>query len=290
MKKSVLFLSILLLLIVIQPELISATIGQWSTNGTSMYYNDGNVGLGTLTPSTKLDITGEIQSKQTTNGGSTFVVIPSNGTSQKFGMTNVISDGLYFGRTAGSGSGVFRDLFISSTGGTAAQAPINGGSTLVVIPNNGTSQKYGMSVLNNAGLYFGRTSGIGAGINTDIYIGTNGNVGIGTTTTDSKLNVNGTIKTKELIVTNSGWADYVFDNNYQLMSLSNLENFIAENKHLPDIPSAVQVETAGISVADMQIRQMAKIEELTLYTIQQDKKINELETRLDKLESGMPSN
>jgi len=103
-----------------------------------------------------------------------------------------------------------------------------------------------------------------------------GNVGIGTTTPSEKFAVNGNIKAKKIIVSQTGWPDYVFDASYSLRSLSEVEKFIAKNKRLPDMPSAKEVEKKGISVGDNQALLLKKIEELTLYLIEQDKKINYL--------------
>ena len=116
-------------------------------------------------------------------------------------------------------------------------------------------------------------------------INKNGNVGIGTTNPQSKLAVNGTISTKEVIVTLTGWSDFVFDTDYKLLSLHELEQFIKENKHLPEIPSAKEVEENGIHLGEMQAKFLQKIEELTLHAIEQQKLIEELQKRLSELEN-----
>jgi hypothetical protein len=102
-----------------------------------------------------------------------------------------------------------------------------------------------------------------------------GNVGIGTTSPNNKLDVLGVIRANEVIV-ETGWADYVFDENYDLVDLEKVENFIKVNKHLPNIPSAKEVKEKGAHVADLMTKMMAKIEELTLYVIKQQKEIEEL--------------
>ena len=105
----------------------------------------------------------------------------------------------------------------------------------------------------------------------------NGYVGIGTTSPTHLLSVNGSIRSKEVIV-NTGWSDYVFDDNYKLMSLKHLEQFINDNRHLPEIPSAKEVEANGISLGTMDARLLQKIEELTLYIIDLQKQIDALQS------------
>jgi hypothetical protein len=109
---------------------------------------------------------------------------------------------------------------------------------------------------------------------------TNGNVGIGTVTPGYKLSVNGSIQSKEVRV-ETGWADYVFDHNYSLQPLSEVEQFIQTNKHLPGIPSADNIRKNGLAVGEMQTKMMEKIEELTIYVIELEKQINELKLKAD---------
>jgi hypothetical protein len=114
-----------------------------------------------------------------------------------------------------------------------------------------------------------------------------GNVGIGTTTPGTyKLAVNGTIRAKEVKV-ESNWSDFVFEESYNLPSLNHVESYIKENKHLPDIPSAKEVEKEGLSMADMMKKQMQKIEELTLYVIEQNKKLETVIKENEQLKSRM---
>ena len=81
------------------------------------------------------------------------------------------------------------------------------------------------------------------------------------------------------------WPDYVFEKHYDLSPLPQLENFIRINKHLPNIPSAGQVKEQGLNLGDMNLRLLEKIEELTLYIIQQDKKINALQEKVHTIQS-----
>jgi hypothetical protein len=105
-----------------------------------------------------------------------------------------------------------------------------------------------------------------------------GNVGIGTTAPDEKLTVKGKIHAEEVRVDlNVPGPDYVFKENYQLKSLSEIQAFIKENKHLPEIPSAKEMEEKGINLSEMNMLLLKKVEELTLYILKQEERINKLE-------------
>lgn len=116
-----------------------------------------------------------------------------------------------------------------------------------------------------------------------------GNVGIGVTNPIYKLEVDGTVKTKEVNITLAGWPDYVFKPGYYLRSLSEVEAYIFNNGHLPNIPSEKEVLENGLSLGEINVKLLEKIEELTLYLLQQDKKIEILEQRLDKLKLEISS-
>jgi hypothetical protein len=120
---------------------------------------------------------------------------------------------------------------------------------------------------------------------------TNGNVGIGTTTPTNKLEVNGTIKTKEVNVTTAGWPDYVFAPDYNLIPLDSLKEFILANRHLPDVPSEKSVLENGVNLGEMDKILLQKVEELTLYLIDQKKETEELRKEIKQLKAAMyPTN
>ncbi|MCK9403722.1 MAG: hypothetical protein M0Q26_10025 [Chitinophagaceae bacterium] len=107
-----------------------------------------------------------------------------------------------------------------------------------------------------------------------------GNLGIGVISPSEKLSVNGNIAAKKLIVTQTGWSDYVFNKDYKLRNLRDLETFINKNKHLPEVPTAKEVATKGISVGDNQVLLLKKIEELTLYMIEMNKTNDQMKAEI----------
>lgn len=122
----------------------------------------------------------------------------------------------------------------------------------------------------------------------------NGKIGIGTSNPDELLTVKGKIHTQEVLVDLDGAVapDYVFEKyftgfsntmpNYNLISLTDLEAYLKKNNHLPQIPSAEAMKEDGISLKQMNLLLLKKIEELTLYTLQQQKEIDALKEEISK--------
>lgn len=120
---------------------------------------------------------------------------------------------------------------------------------------------------------------------------TNDAISIGTSTflPDFQLNVNGAIRSKEIVCESAPWPDYVFEEDYDLKSLSEIEDFIEEEGHLPNIPSAEDVAAEGVPLAKMNALLLEKIEELTLHMIElqkeKDQQLERLKHRIEQLEN-----
>jgi len=153
------------------------------------------------------------------------------------------------------------------------------------IQQTGNDLKIGTYTTNNPGRFIVRTNGADR-----LWVDSVGYVTIGGKTGPTlnglyKLAVKGKIAATDFNVVNAGaWPDYVFDSSYHLRTLEETETFIKLNKHLPNIPAAAVVEKEGILLGDMQKRMMEKIEELTLYLIEANKQIQELNKKVARLD------
>ena len=112
-----------------------------------------------------------------------------------------------------------------------------------------------------------------------------GNVGIGTEPiSEFQLAVSGGIKAKEIEVSLDGWPDFVFDSDYDLLPLVQVEAFIRKRGHLPDVPSQSELDSRGVNLGEMQATLMRKVEELTLYVIELKNENDHLRSRIQLLE------
>lgn len=157
----------------------------------------------------------------------------------------------------------------------------NHGSGLIM-ENEGDAKAFiYWSKSNGQGLIFDETSANG-----EEMIIKDGNVGIGTRDLEHKLNVDGTIKARAVICT-TNWADFVFENDYKLRPLEEVERYIKENNRLPEIPAATEVQKNGISLGEANTLLLQKVEELTLYLIQINKENKVLQSEMDVLKSKL---
>jgi hypothetical protein len=211
----------------------------------------GSLGLGTINPKAKLHVDGVF-------GGYKSLIL-SNKKRQIF-FTNYFSYNAKYSKSSIKGD--FGIIFNDNIDG------VNQNSGLVISPEN-----------NIHGLRMDAKGNVGIGTNllSNQYNGSNDYF---------KLSVNGSIRAKEIVV-ETGWADFVFEDDYNLMSLEKVEDFIEENNHLPGLPSAKTITKNGLEVGAVQTIQMQKIEELTLYTIQQQKLIESLLTELKSIKADV---
>lgn len=218
-------------------------------------YN-GNVGIGTTGPAARLHLVGNGVS---IDGGNSISI--SNNALAIQGNTG--------GRSTTLGAQL-EFVIPANTDGTNAwgQARI-----ITVAGNTANSSATGKMILGTRRSFDKLGTGAQWYYGNDIIIDGTGNVGIGTLAPDQKLSVNGTIHSKSVVIDLNGWSDYVFKKDYQLMPLSAVKAYIDHNRHLPDIPSEGHIVKDGLDLGEMNKLLMKKVEELTLYLIEEDRKL-----------------
>ncbi len=119
------------------------------------------------------------------------------------------------------------------------------------------------------------------------HLGTNGMLSLRNNSIETfRVEANGMVRARKIKVDSETWADYVFDENYKLLPLNELELFVKQNKHLPSIPSEKQILEEGVDVTEMNVKMMEKIEELTLYLIEQNKEIEKLKAEIQRMQQN----
>lgn len=222
----------------------------------------GNVGVGTASPAYKLDVNGTINATALYVNG---IPLSGGGSSQWTTSGNNASFGLSGNVGIGTSSPAGK-LEINYAGG---QLRLSGGTVPAGVWTDAADRFY---------LADWATGTKGLQVNL-----TTGNVGIGSVPDATyKLNVNGTIHAKEVRVDLTGWPDYVFDKNYKLLTLAEVKAYIDKNHHLPDVPSASEMEKNGMSVSEMNMTLLRKVEELTLHLIYTTQRLERLESEIKK--------
>jgi hypothetical protein len=260
----------------------------WTIKEDDIYHLTGKVGIGTSNPVAQLDLADIF-----TAGGMNLKIgndayltdIDQSHVLGIFSQKNQESGAVKLGNSGPILFGVDKKMGIG-TNEPSTTLELNknlywGGNVGLCIANDNTDKWFiGMdgNQKNTADLLIGGLENLSNGYSSFMVIKQSGNVGIGTAETHSyKLAVNGAILTEEVTVkVSENWPDYVFHNDYELLSLDNLKSFINNNGHLPGIPSTEEVTADGIKLGEMEKLLLLKIEELTLYIIKQDARINEI--------------
>ena len=234
---------------------------QWGTNSTAIYNtNTGNVGIGngsSFTPAYLLDVTKNMTEPTISVhnlggiGGATFQMIDDAGVGGFWKFKAITGGGFKIRDQASS-----LDVFTIEKGSIANAIYIKAGGNIGIGTNNPGTTKLAVN---------GSVSSSALAVSGAI--------------TSTSLSVNGKITSKEVEVTLSGWPDYVFDSEYKLKPLSEVEAFIKENKHLPGIKPATEIEKNGLEIGEMNKQLMQKVEELTLYVIQLQKEVDALKNK-----------
>lgn len=244
----------------------------------------GNVGIGLGNPDRPLTVAGIIG----INNGA--VIFKNDNTTWDIGPTQ---KDFAFNETGQS-----TRLFLQS-GGNVGIGTITPSTKLEIVGNSYAGYEVGTFKLKsstaNQFLYMGYDDRYSAGYIQSVKPGTSqqnillapngGNIGIGTFSPIYKLDVCGTIRAQEIKVDLLGGCDFVFKNDYKLMNLNELEKYIKTNQHLPEVASEKEMIENGLNMKEFQMKLLQKIEELTLYTIEQNKKIQSLERTVKKIKS-----
>ena len=180
------------------------------------------------------------------------------------------------------------NVTVSGNGSTATPYQISANDTSLYANNGALNQSTTVNNnrvvdMNDRNIWFNTSTSTNNG---KIYLGSS--TSYPTTTGNYKLFVEGGILTEKVKVAlrnTANWADYVFADDYKLMPLNEVESFVKTNKHLPGVLSANEIVESGLDVAEMQSKHMEKIEELTLYIIDQDKKLSTQQQAIEKQNS-----
>jgi len=275
----------------------NSTVNNKLTVGGNTIVN-GNLGLGVAVPTEKIDVAGNMKA----TGDLTIRNVNANNgtytgnlsTSKKLTVTGTSTmTGKVTANNAMLVKGAFEVKNNANIVGTLGIGIGTPEATLHVagdgkFDGNVTAVKLIVQELEVANMDFGSgSSGGDMSFNENLYV--EGSVGIGSQKIDGyKLSVNGKIRASDdiKVYPETEWADYVFEEDYTLKTLEEVENYINTNGHLPNVPSAAEVEASGIELGAMDAKLLEKIEELTLYMIELKKQNDKLQQEVEVLKNN----
>jgi len=246
---------------------LRGNIFDWSSGGGGIINASGNVGIGTITPAYKLHVAGDIYASAGwfRSGGQTGLY------SQSYGTYFQAIDANYWKIRSDRGVQFYNRDNTKLMG----YVYHDNANSFGLLDGDGN---WSVQCTKDTDIKFYVNNG------EKMRIGVNGNVAIGSTDMASgyKFSVKGKVRADEVTVY-TDWADYVFAPEFTLKTLDEVEKFIKENKHLPDVPPAIQVEEDGVSLGEMNKILLQKIEEIMLYVIEQNNQIQNMQKEINEL-------
>lgn len=269
------------------------TFSQWANQGTNISFQ-GNVGIGKISSSVKLDVNGTINASNYTINGQPLNLGSSSDWTKTNTKLNYSQGNVGIGSTNPSS---LLEIGVGNTTATTKLLTVNGGATFNNNSKNPTNKSLTTQVsintnkkIQNAALTVAGTTFIGSWGELETLDGIKGN-DLNTDEVNAVLKADhydnfnlwvtkGIVSEDFAITAQANWADHVFKEDYKLPSLTEIAEFITRNKHLPGVISEKEVETKGYKFHDVNVVFLEKIENLYLYSIEQDKALKQQEQKL----------
>jgi len=235
-------------------------------NWASLFNADsGNIGIGTTTPTAKLDVTGTFKLYDGSQGTGKVLTSDANGNASWQNLATPDWASLFNANSGNIGIGTTTPTAKLDVTGTFKLNDGSQGVGKVLTSDASGNASWQNQTANNGGW---------STTNNNLSNTNSGNIGIGTSNPVAKLTVQGNIlasSIKVAVPSSANWSDYVFAKEYQLQPLEEVEAFIKKNQHLPNVPSAAEMVKEGNDLGKTDAKLLEKIEELTLYVIEMKK-------------------